>query len=300
MDTRAVEGASFPFTGYNGYTLHTRAFALPEEEQRGMFVFLHGLGSHCERRAFHHLARTMQKDCISTFMFDQQGHGQSQGPKGVLDHAVFLEDALLFIRTVYQRFGTPSTPLWIGGMSMGGALALVLCHHVTTTNAFPLAGCFLSAPALQLTPMDSCLLPLLQCCCCCCSLSLTPTQPKPEDIWNDPDVIQEAKDDPLLAINQSIPIPVHSLLDLLQLITKAKSLSPKITCPLFVLHGEKDAAASYKGSVYLVEHAPSRGDLKELHLIPSAMHGVLDDLAFLGYETAVESALHAWIRATRE
>ncbi len=96
---------------------------LPDGAARGGVVVLHGAGS-C-KESHHDYARALIAAGLATIVFDQRGHGGSDGP---MDGRV-LEDiqgiAEVLRGACGQGSGEAELPVAIRGSSMGGYLALV-------------------------------------------------------------------------------------------------------------------------------------------------------------------------------
>ncbi|WP_404539965.1 alpha/beta hydrolase [Dyella agri] len=113
----------------------------PLSQARGSVLIVHGLGEHAGRYA--KLARWFNALGYAVRAYDQRGHGQSPGPRGVLGHPDDLLADLSVVHADYARaLGT--APLLLGH-SMGGLVALrtVLDERITPKALL------LSSPALR-------------------------------------------------------------------------------------------------------------------------------------------------------
>jgi len=128
---RSADGAS---------TLHTRAW--PAAQPRLALVLCHGLGEHCGRYA--QLAGELAAHGVSTFAYDQRGHGRSPGKRGHVDRFSRLTDDLdRVVGAAAERH--PGLPLFLMGHSFGGLVAL----RWLQTRAPGVRGAILSAPLLE-------------------------------------------------------------------------------------------------------------------------------------------------------
>ena len=156
-----------PFTASDGENLALYAWPLEDwaEEMgpdaappRGVVLIVHGLGEHSSR--YTHVAHALMSWGFSVRAYDQRGHGESSGPRGVLPSDTTLLDDLAEIvddtrmrclRLPYRLAaqgadGTPAPlPLILLGHSMGG---LVVSRFVTL-NIRSVEGLVLSSPALD-------------------------------------------------------------------------------------------------------------------------------------------------------
>jgi alpha-beta hydrolase superfamily lysophospholipase len=112
------------------------------EGARGTVLIVHGLGEHGDR--YGHVAQWLATRGFRVVSYDQRGHGQSQGPRGISPTPDALyEDLALVIDTVRPAAGK----LIVLGHSMGGAIA---ARFVADARR-PVDGLILSSPALAAT-----------------------------------------------------------------------------------------------------------------------------------------------------
>ena len=109
---------------------------------------MHGLGEHSGRYA--HVAAALNARGWSVSAFDQRGHGQSEGARGVIATAdALLLDLAAVIDAVRPRH---PGPLVVLGHSMGGALAARFVAEALGPQpaawSRPVDGLVLSSPAL--------------------------------------------------------------------------------------------------------------------------------------------------------
>lgn len=91
----------------------------PARRSRGGVLILHGAGSCKENH--HDFARVALGAGLAVIVFDQRGHGDSQGP---LSGRV-LEDISSIASVLRSSLGDPAAPIALRGSSMGGYLAIV-------------------------------------------------------------------------------------------------------------------------------------------------------------------------------
>ncbi len=107
---------------------------------RGVLL-VHGLGEHSGR--YRHLATWFNARGWDVCSYDQRGHGQTAGRRGVLPRpGVLLDDLGVVFADYASQFDTP--PL-LFGHSMGGLLAA----RAVLSGALQPAGLVLSSPALR-------------------------------------------------------------------------------------------------------------------------------------------------------
>jgi len=125
---------------------------------RAVVVLVHGLGEHAMR--YEHVASRLMEWGFAVRAYDQRGHGESGGPRGVLPHDNTLLDDLaevvddtrlrcirLLQDSVSHRAGPESDqiPMVLLGHSLGG---LVVSRFVSL-GIRPVEGLVMSSPALD-------------------------------------------------------------------------------------------------------------------------------------------------------
>lgn len=123
----------------DGQALRLHDWPLPQA--RGGVLIVHGLGEHAVR--YDRLARWFNTLGYAVRAWDQRGHGQSPGPRGVLNHPDDLLADLSVVHADYART-LGAAPLLLGH-SMGGLVAL---RAVLDERVIPQA-LVLSSPALR-------------------------------------------------------------------------------------------------------------------------------------------------------
>jgi len=122
----------------DGTSLHLIEWSA--EGPRGTVLIVHGLGEHIDR--YGHVAQWLSSRGFRVIGYDQRGHGQSQGPRGVIPtRDALAEDLAEMIDLVRSADG----PFVLLGHSMGGAIA---ARFVADARR-PVDGLILSSPALE-------------------------------------------------------------------------------------------------------------------------------------------------------
>jgi uncharacterized protein len=115
---------------------------VPEQTAvRGGVVILHGAGSCKENH--HDFARASLAAGLAALVFDQRGHGASEGS---MDGGV-LEDVAAMAALLRSSTGAPQQPVVLRGSSMGGYLAIVAAPVVRARGV--VAICPASAESLR-------------------------------------------------------------------------------------------------------------------------------------------------------
>jgi alpha-beta hydrolase superfamily lysophospholipase len=119
---------------------------------RGVVLIVHGLGEHALR--YDRLANQLMDWGFAVRAYDQRGHGQSGGARGVLPtDTALLDDLAEIVDDTRARFrnplhgleNSPPIPLIVLGHSMGGLVA----SRFVALNMREVDGLVLSSPALD-------------------------------------------------------------------------------------------------------------------------------------------------------
>lgn len=135
-----------PFTLEDGLNLALYDWPLPMRwRPRGVVLIVHGLGEHAWR--YDPLAQRLNEWGFAVRAYDQRGHGESGGQRGVLPR----DDQLLFdlaevVDDTRRHIAEPwSCPLILLGHSMGGLVVSTFVQR----NMAPVDALVLSSPALD-------------------------------------------------------------------------------------------------------------------------------------------------------
>lgn len=188
VGVRNGEGA---FEGVGRLRLRYRMVEV--QNARAAVIVVHGLGEHGGR--YQAFAETMGAYGVSTFAYDQRGHGTSEGRRGhVSGFHVLLQDLDRFRREVSGLIDT-RLPLFLLGHSMGGLVAL---RYLEEYDA-PLHGSIIVAPWLG-TAMD---VPRWKVTLSSALTRVMPAVPfrnaiDPDVLSRDPEIVRAYRDDPLV------------------------------------------------------------------------------------------------------
>jgi acylglycerol lipase len=234
------------FVPRNGHDLFVRKWIAPE--QKASLILVHGIGEHCSR--YDELCMFFAKNGISTISFDQQGFGQSTGPKGVNNVKQMMED-IQFVSDLMDKKGHKH---FIMGHSMGGGLALLFA----SLHPDAIDGVIASAPLVQPgdgskpTTIEKFLLKILP--------KYLPTFTLPnvmnlDNLTRDKEEVQKFKDDKLIHDKLCLQLAA----DLLQM---GKDLiethSHSFQKPVLMTHGTADVLTCPVASKEFYDAIPSQ------------------------------------------
>ncbi|MDP2164238.1 MAG: lysophospholipase [Hydrogenophaga sp.] len=135
-----------PFTLADGLNLAVYDWPLPLRwRPRAVLLVVHGLGEHAWR--YDPLAQRLNEWGFCVRAYDQRGHGESGGARGVIpSDTVLLDDLAEVVDDTRRHIAQPwACPLIVLGHSMGGLVASTFVQR----NMAPLDGLILSSPALD-------------------------------------------------------------------------------------------------------------------------------------------------------
>lgn len=135
-----------PFTLRDGLNIALYDWPLPSRQRpRAVVLIVHGLGEHAWR--YDAVAQRLNEWGFFVRAYDQRGHGESGGDRGVLsDDDDLLEDLQELVLDTRRHVAQPwACPLVLLGHSMGGLVASTFVQR----GISPVDGLVLSSPALD-------------------------------------------------------------------------------------------------------------------------------------------------------
>ena len=140
------ETTQAPFTLRDGLNLALYDWPLPMRwRPRAVVLIVHGLGEHAWR--YDSVANRLNEWGFCVRSYDQRGHGESGGARGVLpDDDALLDDLAEVLEDTRHHIAEPwSCPLILMGHSMGGLVAATFVRR----GMAPVDGLVLSSPAFD-------------------------------------------------------------------------------------------------------------------------------------------------------
>ncbi|BAO83809.1 lysophospholipase [Serpentinimonas maccroryi] len=237
-----------PFTLRDGLTLALYGWPLPDTVRpRGVVLIVHGLGEHAWR--YDHVARRLNAWGFWVRAYDQRGHGESGGARGVLpaDHALLADLAEVVDDTREQLCNRWACPLLLLGHSMGGLVAA----RLVAGRLRPVEALLLSSPALDagLNPVQRALIGLLYRLAPGLALGNGLDARK---ISHDAEVVQRYQTDRL--VHDRISARLARFIDTEGAVTRAAA--PGWTVPTLLMYADADALVNPRGSRDFAAAAP--------------------------------------------
>eukprot|EP01133_Synstelium_polycarpum_P000183 gene183-221_t len=257
------------FFNVRGYKLITQEW-IPLKS-RGIIIILHGYGDHGQTTLAED-ALKFSKEGWSTFIFDQQGHGLSEGlPCYVRDFDDLVDDSIHFISDIIARF--PDQKRFIHSCSMGGAVGLLL--SMKRPDIFN-GGLVLLAPLIKLDdgmkPSPIVIYMLTWLCMALPTLPVVPGENVLDRNIKDPKKREAHANDPLTYKGRT---RLGTGLAILNVTSKLQTMLNQVTVPILIMHGADDRVSSPIVSEQLYQEASSKD--KTLKIYEGMWHGLMSE-----------------------
>lgn len=265
------------FAGRGGTRIFFRSWQPPAS--RAVVVICHGVNAHGGQYVW--AAEQLQAAGFAVYAIDLRGRGRSEGERFYVDDiADYVDDLGTLIDLAKSR--EPGLPVFLLGHSAGG---VVSCTYALDRQA-ELAGLICESFAFQV-PAPAVVLALIK------GLArIAPRLPvlklKNADFSRDPAAVAALDADPL---TRGEVQPAKTVAALVRATERMRREFPRITLPVFILHGTADKATVPAGSQFFHATAGSRD--KTLRLYEGHAHDLLNDLG----KEAVMADIVAWIDA---
>ncbi len=262
----------------DGVEIHVRAFP-PVGRPRAAVVICHGVNSHGGQYLWP--AAQFAATGFAAFALDLRGRGKSSGARYYVDDiAQYVADVAAVIRLAKSRY--PGLPVFLLGHSAGG----VVSSTYALDHQAEIAGLVCESFAFKV-PAPAAALAFIK------GLSLVvPRLPvlrlKNEDFSRDPIAVRILNSDPLTLDEVQ---PAKTVAALVRANERLRREFPRITVPVFILHGTADKATMPSGSQLFFDTAGSKD--KTLKLYDGHFHDLLNDTG----KDGVLADIRAWIEA---
>jgi acylglycerol lipase len=266
------------FTSADGLKIFIRSWR-PASAPRGVVVINHGVNSHGGQYIWP--AEQLQAAGFSVYAIDMRGRGRSEGRRFRIDDvAEYTGDLHQLIRLAKQR--EPGLPVFLLGHSAGG---VVSCTYALD-HQDELAGLICESFAYRV-PAPGFVLAIIK-----FLGRVWPMLPvlklHNKDFSRDSAAVAALEADPLIKGEVQ---PARTVAALLRATDRMTREFPRLTLPVFILHGTADKATMPGGSQFFHDTVGS-GD-NTLKLYQDHYHDLLNDIGKEG----VMSDIVAWIDA---
>lgn len=236
-------------------------FRVVASQPKAELLIVHGLAEYAHR--YRSIAEQFAAHGISTFAFDQRGHGNAPGVRMHIDR---FEDLVADAAIVCRALAAESSgrPLFVWGHSMGAIVALLVAARTPT-----LAGLIVTSNSLNVfkrgTKPSS---PFFRIAALVAPQVRIRLGLDSRKISRDESVQHAYARDPLIPPTASLRL----IVEFAKACEQAFAVASRISMPTLVVHGGCDAIAPASGSEVLMERLAS-GD-KTLKIFPDALHEV--------------------------
>lgn len=233
------------FTGAGAGQIHWRAWETGSPVAQ--VVIVHGYGEHGDRYA--RLARRLNEEGFSVWANDHQGHGLSEGHRGVVTLDQTVEDVDRMVEMA--RTAHPGLPLFMFAHSMGGTIGLrYALAHQDKLDGLVLSSAAVSLEGLEIPGFQRKVITLLS--------KVAPRLPANrlpfEGISRDPEELQIYMDDPLVYKGAQ---PAKTVVEILDAMEALPAEADQLRIPLLVIAGTTDPIVPAAGSRDIAERAGS-------------------------------------------
>lgn len=242
-------------------------FAIPAAAPVAALVIVHGLAEHAER--YRGIAAELAASGISTFVFDQRGHGEAPGPRTHVDRFDrFVDDLNAVVAAVHAAH--PSLPIFLWGHSMG-----TIVVTLAAAQAHPaIRGVITSSNSLEIfrrgvNPLS----PFLRALSWLAPRARIPLGLDATRISSDESVQRAYANDPRIPSTASLRL----IVEFAAACERARAVAPQLTLPWLNVHGADDAIAPVAGSRVL--HDLLGASDKTLQVYPGLRHEVHNEVA---------------------
>jgi alpha-beta hydrolase superfamily lysophospholipase len=231
-------------------------------EPKAALVIVHGLAEYAGR--YQAIAQEFAARGISTFAFDQIGHGAEADPRTHVDQFdLYVDDASDACRGFAAR--TKGLPLFVWGHSMGAIVALQLAARQQPQ----LAGLIVSSNSLEifrrgLNPLS----PFFRFASRIAPRVRIPLGLDAAKISHEEATQRAYANDPLIPQTASLRL----IVGFAQACEEVRGDAPSIRIPVLIVHGEQDAIAPAQGSRALFDAIGAED--KTLEIFAEARHEV--------------------------
>lgn len=273
-----MEHRSGYFEGARGVQIFWQAW-LPGGPRRGVVAMAHGVSEHSGRYAW--TGERLAARGYALYALDHRGHGQSAGPRAVIDRVDNAVTDLAELVSIAAAESADHAKPFLFGHSMGGFLALAY----TTRRQAEIQGLLLSAPVAVLEAAS----PLQR----IAGHILSAVAPKlgvfdvdSSTVSRDAEVVRDYDADPL---NFHGKLPARTVHEMAQEIGRFPESIPSITIPLLVQVGTADELVPPQSSELVYEWASS--DDKTIKHYDGLFHEILNEPE----RDAVVADMLAWL-----
>lgn len=220
---------------------------------KAILVVVHGIGDHSGR--YGPLLRYFGERGFGVAIYDQRGHGHSEGPRGHFVHFQdLLGDLASFVQLIKEKY--PGVPILMVGHSFGGQVVL----NFVVRYSKGVRGIVLSSPNVQLVMK----IPKWKLWISERGYRWFPKMTikqeiDPSNLSHDPEVVQRYHEDPLVVRR----ITLQAGMGIVRNLDIVMALASRIHLPAFFMHAGEDKLCAPEGTRRFFRRVPvARKQLK--------------------------------------
>ncbi|MGF1486339.1 MAG: alpha/beta hydrolase [Prochloraceae cyanobacterium] len=263
LKNQTIQHQESSFLGVGRVRLYYQSWH-PSERSRGIFVLIHGLGSHSD--IFSNLVQKLVTLDYAVYGLDLRGHGRSAGQRGYINSwDEFREDLQIFLELI--RTTNNNLPIFLVGHSLGGSIVVdyILDRPENISGAIALA------PALGKVGVSQFKLKLAKILDRICPRFFLKTGIDPVNYTRDKTLIKKYQQDPLIHHVATARLTAECFKVQKKIYKQKNSLK----IPLLILHGGGDVITYPSASRKFIKKA----NLKyvEFKEYPEIAHDIQND-----------------------
>ena len=264
------------FEGPGGVKLFGRS-SKPESSPRAILAISPGFNSHSGQ--YQWVTDQFTAAGFSVYALDFRGRGKSDGPRFYVDDVKeYVGDLAALVKLAKSR--EPGLPVYVLAHSAGGVIA---CTYALD-HQNEIAGLICEDFAFQVPAPDFVLSTIAALSRVAPHLGVLKLKNK--DFSRDPKVVEVMSADPLIKNEVQ---PAKTLAALWYADQRLKKEFPKLTLPVFILHGTADKVTKASGSQFFYDTAGSKD--KTIKLYEGHYHDLLNDVG----KEAVLGDIKGWL-----
>lgn len=250
------------------------------QDPKALVVYVHGLGDHIGR--YNKLVNRLVEHGAACALYDQRGHGRSEGRRGHVERFMDWVDDLASFVHFSRGEVSPETPVFIVGSSLGALIGI----NYLLTHAAPVSG---------MVALSAALVPTVRIPVWKRNLGLKLARLMPtlsihngiriEDLTRDQAEIEALSADTLFHHR----LTLWAGQEILRNVELADALACRIHAPMLMLAGSDDGICDPQGTVNFARALASRERCQ--HIYPGMYHDLLHDI---GKEQVIEDVA-GWI-----
>ncbi len=256
--------SSFSLTSKDGIKL--QGFSFKPEKPIFSLIVVHGVGEHSKR--YLSFAKKISAANGACYLYDQRGHGSSDGKRGhVAKFENYSNDLLNIYELVFSK--SQGHPVFVYGHSMGSVVAALFALSYQAK----IKGLILSGfPAIPSIPISGISLKLIKFLGKTAPLRSIPTLLNPKHLSHDPNVWKTYEEDPM--INKTVTLCWAA--EFYSVLKEVQNNLHKLFVPLLMMHGSDDKIAKSKGAQQAFQTIYSKD--KTLRVFEGQRHELLNEV----------------------